>query len=97
MSHPTMCRWSALIMKLLGLNAMTEKQAVKLVQKHGKYFDKNPPSSKYGIRWPLTCGRCLFAGDTRELVFKLLERENKKEGRKYHDQRPNLLAALPGN
>jgi hypothetical protein len=53
---------------------MTEKQAFKIVCKHGRYMPKNPPQSRYSLRYPPTSLKALFASDTRELLEKLMKR-----------------------
>ena len=54
---------------------MTEDEAVKIVCKHARY-QPNIEGGIYSLRWPKCASRCLFDKDTRQLVLKLLEREN---------------------
>lgn len=55
---------------------MTEKQAIKIVQKHARYHTDGPLYAQYSLRWPETSARAIFADDTRKLVELLLEKSN---------------------
>jgi hypothetical protein len=56
---------------------MTEQQAIKIVQEHGRYHDRL--GGFYSVRWPLTASRAITASDTRELVEKLMKQKEAKQ------------------
>jgi hypothetical protein len=51
---------------------MKEADALKILEKHGRFHERNPAHSRYSVRYPASSGRAMFGRSTRGLLNRLL-------------------------